>query len=191
MKSSTGWISLFGLLAFTGCTESGTLRLDSQVAQSQSALTTMPSGSSLELAGGTLVLQRARIAVSEIELEGGSDDEREADLGSAVMDLELNGTPTVVAADSVEAGSYHTIGLELTTRDFGGAPASIIIEGTSMGTAFTYRSTWRPELEFRLDPQVVVPANGEATVGVSFDVGAWFTAADGSAINPADGRIRR
>ena len=68
MKLSTGWISLFGLLAFTGCTESGTLRLDSQVAQSQSALTTMPSGSSLELAGGTLVVQRARIAVSEIEL---------------------------------------------------------------------------------------------------------------------------
>jgi hypothetical protein len=146
---------------------------------------TGPEGGSLVLDNGRLVVSRARVAVSEIEFEGGDeDDEREAELGAAVIDLDLDGSLTRVTANSVEAGSYHTLGLELAA---GGSGASILVDGTYDGTSFGFRSALRPELEFPLRPEVNVPANGEAAVGVMFDVAAWFTSPDGSALNPTDG----
>jgi hypothetical protein len=72
--------------------------------------------------------------------------------------------------------------------DFGGAaPASILVDGSYDGNAFTFRSAFSPELEFPLRPEVNVPAEGEAAVGVLFDVAAWFTNSDGSVLNPTDG----
>jgi hypothetical protein len=177
--------ALAGFAVLSGChTETGTLRVDSEVAQSSTALTG-PEGGTLVLDNGRLTVSRARVAVSEIEFEGGDeDDEREAELGAAVIDLDLDGSLTRVTANSVEAGSYHTLGLELAA---GGLGASILVDGTYDGNAFTFRSALNPELEFPLRPEVAVPANGEAAVGVMFDVAAWFTAGDGSAVNPTDG----
>jgi hypothetical protein len=134
-----------------------------------------------------LVIDRARVAVSEIELEGGSeDDELEAEMGGAVIDLELGGKPTTVTVGEVETGTYHTLGLELTVVDLGGKPASILVEGTYDGAAFAFRSGWAPEAEFPLKPNVVVPAKGTATAGVTLDVASWFSEPDGSVINPSD-----
>jgi hypothetical protein len=176
--------ALLAGIALAGCrTETGTMRVDSEVAQSNAALTG-PEGATLVLDNGRLVVSRARIAVSEIEFEGGEDEEREAELGAAVIDLDLDGSLTRVTANSVEAGSYHTLGLELAAG--GGLGGSLLVEGTYDGNAFGFRSGLSPELEFALRPEVNVPANGEAAVGVLFDVAAWFTAADGAVLNPTD-----
>ena len=182
MASTTHpWMALAALSLLLGCTESGTLRVDGQLARNSSALVSS-DGDRLELGEGSLVIERARIAVSEIEFEGGRDEEREAELGGAVIDLALNGHLTTVAADEVEAGSYHTVGLELRS----GGP-SIMVEGARDGVRFAFESRMSPELEFPLDPEVVVPPNGEASVGVMFDVAAWFTSSDGTLLSPADG----
>lgn len=163
----------------TGCTESGKLKVEGKVGQ-QTA--TLASGAqSLELDDGRLVLMLAHVRVREIEFEGGTeDDEREAELGRATIPLALDGSLTPVAASEVEAGSYHTVGLELRKS------RGIVVQGSYDGADFEFTSDMSPELEFRLDPQVVVPANGEASVGVQFNVDEWFTAADGSVLNPAD-----
>ena len=171
---------LTALVALVGCGESGTLRVDSQIAQSSSALAS-PDGTSLEVGDGTLVIEKAQVSVSEIEFEGGDEDEREAELGSAVIELALDGGPTTVAADSVEAGSYHTLGLELRS---GGR--SILVEGTYDGSGFSFTSGLNPELEFPLRPEVVVPADGEASVRVTFDLAAWFTTDSGDVLDPRD-----
>jgi hypothetical protein len=172
------------MVVVLGCTESGTVRLDSQIAEAPGATSQVTSR--LELADGMLVIDRAQIAVSEIEIEGGEEEheEREADLGPAVIDLSLDGTPTEVTATAVEAGSYDTIGFELTTRTFADGEASVIVWGSYDGAPFVYRTTWVAEVEFRLDPAVVVPADGEATIGVTFDVAAWMLDAEGSPIDP-------
>lgn len=122
-------------------------------------------------------IARASIEVSEIELEGGQEDEREATMGEGVIEVALNGNPTTVAVDAVEAGSYHTLGIEMT---------GIRVEGTISGASFDYRSNIKPEVEFELDPEVEVPALGSASVGVSFDVASWFRAADGRVLDPND-----
>jgi hypothetical protein len=189
------------LALVAGCTETGTLRIDGQLSESSAALTTPGSGR-LELGGGALVLTRARLAVSEIELEGGSEDEeREAEMGAAVIDIELGGAPTNVRVEEVEAGAYHTLGIELHVADFDlmlavgprggefldfarGEPASILVDGSYQGEQFELRSKLSPEAEFWLRPEVNVPANGEATVAIVFDVASWFENADGSVIDP-------
>jgi hypothetical protein len=121
------------------------------------------------------------VAVSEIEFEGGEEesDELEAEVGGGTIDLALDGSKTEVAASSVESGTYHTLGLELRR-------SGITVEGTYAGNSFTYVSQVAPELEFGLEPAVEVPAGGEASVGVEFDVASWFTAADGSILDPTN-----
>ncbi len=187
-----------GLLV--ACADQGTLRVDGLLAQSEAMTAATQAGDSLELGGGLLILERARVAVSEIEFEGSGhpgegEDEREAELGAAVVDLALDGSQTAVAASDVQAGSYHTVGLEIRVGggsgaafgDFGGdAPASILVDGTYDGAAFTYRSEVHPEVEFPIDPPVEVTAGGEAAVGVTFDVAAWFVDADGGVLDPTD-----
>jgi hypothetical protein len=171
------WLGAF--LLVEGCTGKGTLRVEGKIAETSAALSP-EQGAPLELGDGALVVESARVAVSEIELEGGRRDQREAELGAAVIDLALDGTPTPVAVDSVEAGSYHTLGLELRT----GGPA-IVVEGTFDGAPFTHSSGLSPELEFALHPEVNVPSSGEATVGIVFDVATWFVADDGSLLDPS------
>ena len=167
-------------LASIGCTDGGKLSIEGRVGQSSAALSS-PDGASLALGDGTLVIQMARISVSEIELEGGSDDEREAELGAATIDLALDGGPTTVAVGQVEAGTYHTLGLELRR---GGN--SVRVEGTYADQPFVFTSGLDFEAEFKLEPEVDVPPNGEASVAVTFDLPAWFITEDAELLDPSD-----
>jgi len=178
---------VLGGLALSACAERGTLRLDGRAASHSSAPAIGSVRAGLTLGGGRLVIDRARIAVSEIELEGGSeDDELEAEMGGAVIDIELGGKPTTITVGEVEAGTYHTLGLEFTQANFEGHTASIVVAGTYDGAPFVFRSGWSPEAEFPLSPNVVVPAKGTGTAAVTLDVAAWFAEPDGSVLNPTD-----
>jgi hypothetical protein len=177
--------------AALGCTGSGKLKLEGKL--SETSVSEGSSARSMPVGDGTLVIERARISVSELEFEGGDEsDELESELGAAVIDLALDGTPTAVTAESVEAGDYHTFGMELRRGgpgDFAGTdPASIIVDGTYAGREFSYRSAIAPELEFPI--AVNVPEGGEARAAVPFDVAAWFVGADGVVLDPADPAAR-
>lgn len=167
-------LALSGALA---CNGNGNLQVDGRLAENSASQGTETS---LPLGDGTLVIERASVAVSEIEFEGGEEeDELEAEVGGGTIDLALDGAKTKVAADSVESGTYHTLGMELRS-------GGVVVAGTYAGTAFTYRSSVSPELEFSLDPPVEVPAGGDAAVGVEFDVASWFVAPGGSVLDPTD-----
>jgi hypothetical protein len=159
------------------CNGNGNLRVDGRLSEASAA---QGSTASLPLGDGTLVVERASISVSEIEFEGGEEesDELEASVGGGTIDLALDGSKTQVAANSVESGVYHTLGMELRSR-------AITVDGTYGENSFTYVSDVSPELEFALSPAVEVPAGGEASVGVEFDVASWFVA-DGSVLDPTD-----
>lgn len=169
------------ILALSGafaCNGNGNLQVDGRLTENSASQGTETS---LPLGDGTLVIERASVAVSEIEFEGGEEDsdELEAEVGGGTIDLALDGSKTKVAANSVESGTYHTLGLELRS-------GGIVVEGTYAENSFTYRSDLNPELEFPLEPAVEVPAGGDASVGVEFDVASWFTAADGSVLDPTN-----
>jgi hypothetical protein len=168
-------------LALFACGETGKLQVDGELAKTSAALGS-EDGSQLELGDGKLVITSASVRVSEIELEGGTeDDELEAELGSGVIRLALDGGPTTVVSDQVDAGSYHTLGLELR-----GGQGGILVEGTYDDAPFTFDSGLRPELEFPLDPKVVVPPDGQTSVAVTFDVAAWFGDPGGDVLDPSE-----
>ncbi len=175
-RISTLWLGFLTAPLAAACNGDGNLHVDGRLAEGSAAGGTQES---LPLGDGVLVIERASVAVSEIEFEGGEEesDELEAEVGGGTIDLALDGSKTEVAADSVEAGTYHTLGLELRRR-------GISVEGTYAGNSFTYVSDVAPELEFALKPAVEVPAGGDASASVDFDVASWFTAADGAVLDP-------
>jgi len=188
MKVALSIMGVVCLLLPVGCGESGKLRVVSQL----SSPLGLASANRLDI-GGILTIERVRLAVGELEFEGGKDEERESELGAALIEVAVDGSATQVAAKNVDAGKYEIIGVGLKPggdgdrfADFRDPKASILVEGTYDGIAFTWRSNIKPEAEFPIDPPINVPANGEASVSISFDVAAWFTAADGAALDPTD-----
>ncbi|MEL6545185.1 MAG: hypothetical protein AAFQ82_11215 [Myxococcota bacterium] len=172
-------------LAFAACSGgSGTLTVTSSLVDAQP----------LTIGDGTLVIDSARIAVSAIEFEDEGFIDREASLDGAVIDINVDGDETVVAATNVDSGTYNVVGFEFATggtgpefADFNGVePASLIVTGTYAGDAFTYRGTVIPEVEFALEPAVNVTNGGNASVSISVDLEAWFTDVDGSVLDPRD-----
>lgn len=130
-------------------------------------------------ANGDLVLQSVRIAASEIELEGGIDliAEREAEMGPADVEIAVDGSPTALLVDLVDAGSYHTLEIEFT---------AITVAGTYQGESFTHEVSLARDVEFPLEPNVDVPNAGAVSTGLVFAVTDWFSDGSGGALDPRD-----
>lgn len=170
-----------------GCGDQGTVRIDSALAKSAALqnVDQVEAGLELPTDSGTLTIEQVRIAVSEVELEGDSEDE-EFEVGERTVGVALDGSATEIAVEAVPVGRYEVLGLELTTGASGFGGASILVDGNYEGTPFTYRSTVAPELEFTLPTPAEVIAGGQASVAVTFDVAAWFRDANGNGLNPTD-----
>ena len=177
-RMSKLWLGLLGAPLAAACNGDGNLRVDGRLAEGTAS---QGSQESLPVGDGSLIIERASVSVSEIEFEGGEEesDELEAEVGGGTIDLALDGSKTQVAANSVASGTYHTLGLELRRR-------GITVEGSYGGNSFTYVSDVAPELEFSLKPAVEVPAGGEASASVDFDVASWFTGPSGAVLDPTD-----
>jgi hypothetical protein len=160
----------------------------------------------IETDDATLVVDRARMMLGELEIEGRTEAS-EFEAGPEVLELGLDGEATSVAISEVPTGRYQELGFEMRrgahddvteSADFGGEdPASIIVDGAFEGESFSFRSEYAAELEFDLGNLRV--RDGEtATVTVTFDVAAWFFDPDGSIVDPSasgsqsiiDGNIR-
>ena len=112
-------------LLLAACGDSGTLRVDGLVARSAAMTAASASALALLLGGGDLVVERVRIALSEIEFEGGlpvrCDDK--TDLAQIVHYLnDVGGENAIGKIDMFEDGM---IGLK--SREVYEAPAARII----------------------------------------------------------------
>lgn len=188
------WIGVVGCAALsTACGgPEGTIVVGTKLAESAALEGATQVGSTLELpteSGGALVIERVRIAVGEVELDGeeDDDDDDDQDLPGRIVEVALDGRSTDVEAKSVQEGTYDELELELLAGAFpefeGDPPASILVDGTFEGAAFTYRSKVMPELDFTIAPAIEVREGADARVAVTFDVAAWFVG-DSGALDP-------
>jgi hypothetical protein len=122
------------------------------------------------------------------------------DLGPSLLDLPLSGTSTSPLAVTVPAGTYREIEFELedvstssrssqAEKDFLTAhpefrDVSVRVTGTYKGTAFTFLSHAKAEVEFEFEPALVVQTGVNDNVRIDLDLAAWFKTAAGAVIAP-------
>ena len=160
-----------------------------------------------------LVLNKAQLVLAELELKraGGvcesyteagdnsssTDSCEELELAPTVIDLPVNGNVISALSVSVPAGSYSALEAKITPADPGrpGAAAmlaahpeltgaSVRVEGTFNGRAFTYTGATRAQLESRFDPPLVADGSG-INVTVKVDLTTWFRTSSGTLVDPA------
>lgn len=134
---------------------------------------------------------------------GRSNDDRgcsRLDLGPSLLDLPLSGTSTSPLAVTVPAGTYREIEFELedistssrasqAEKDFLTAhpefrDVSVRVTGTYKGTAFTFLSHAKAEVEFEFEPSLVVQTGVNDNVRIDLDLAAWFKNAAGVVLAP-------
>jgi hypothetical protein len=161
-----------------------------------------------------LVITKAQLVLARLELEragaqctseteagddnpSSNEDCAELELAPTVIDLPVNGSVVSALSVAVPAGSYTALEAKIRPVEarrrgasafFAAHPelanASVRVEGTFNGTAFTYTGAPRAELESLFDPPLVANADG-INVTVKVDLTAWFKTSSGTLVDPA------
>lgn len=155
--------------------------------------------------GNTLVVTKAQLVLSRIELAGsaatcgGTDDSGcdEMELAPMLVDLPLAGGVASSISAPVPAGSYAELEAKIDAVRDGeeGAAAflaahpdlrgvSVRVEGTYNGQPFVYTGSGEASLELAFSPPVSVGASG-MNLTVHVDVAGWFKDGSGNVIDPA------
>jgi hypothetical protein len=155
-----------------------------------------------------LVITRVQLVLGEVELKtsesvdcdnsGPGKDPAcaELELGPVLVDLPLASGVQTELSVTIPPGTYREIEFELEAADDDDGPEAAFlasnpgfrgisarIEGTFNGEQFVFTTGTEAEMEFHLDPAMVVGAGG-TNVTVFVNVDSWFRAAGGGILDP-------
>ena len=190
------------LIAAAGCGGSNSLSLSIRAG---APVVTAASSSALTLSNG-IVLGRVRIVVTKVELElaktpdAGTADLEEHELKAGPFLIDLAGatldsaTLATVASAGLPAGTYKEIKFKIhkpqssesgvsadpALQAMATAGASIVVDGTIDGAAFTFSTPM--DVEQKLEGTFVLGANSNVTLNV--DVTSWFGGAGSARLDP-------
>ena len=149
-----------------------------------------------------LELQRAGATCTSNEVDG--EDEKaddsscaELELAPSIVSLAVNGAVTQALNSSIPAGTYSAFEAKIrvveakkaaSTAFLAANPnfkgASVRVEGTFNGKAFTYSGAPKAELEGLFNPPLVADVTG-ANITVNVDLKNWFRTSTGTLVDPA------
>ena len=156
-----------------------------------------PAGLAGIVVADGIELDRARIAVRRLRVEG--DEEREIAAGPLLVDVSgnaLSGSLSQLVSANVPAGTYEELKLDIHRPDAAAGAqfadlvaqrASLLLDLQIDGKAFSFASALEAELEER--GQIVIGGAG-ANVTLNIDPTTWFKAKDGSRLDPRDPAAR-
>jgi hypothetical protein len=145
-----------------------------------------------------ITFHEIKFFVEELELEG-TKGTRDIEIEDFIVNLPVDGTPTVLFEKEIKSGVYDEFELEIEKpdddfpihdfdfRDETGS-YSLIVKGTFEGNDFTFRTDEDIEIEKDLKPPFKVNEGENGTFTVSVDVASWFAGPGGEALNPNDYR---
>lgn len=159
---------------------------------------------------GAVTITGLRLAVGELSLGNGgqygcqdcqdnsADGPKGTETANApqIVTVPLNGAPVQLATEAVQAGRYAQAQIELTPRatTAGWTPGTTVeITGTYAGTPFTLALPVAGSFNQTLTPPVDVTAassGAPVAVTITLPVSAWFTGANGVALDPANPAAR-
>ena len=168
----------------------------------------------LAAAGDSLVITKAQLVLARLELqrsgatcagtESAGDDDKaedgscaELELAPSIVSLSVNGGVTQALNASIPTGTYSAFEAKIRVVEAKKAAstafltahpemvgASVRVEGTFNGKAFTYTGAPKAELEGLFNPPLVADATG-ANITIKVDLTNWFRTSSGTLVDPA------
>ncbi len=162
----------------------------------------------------SLVITKAQVVLARLELQrsggtcsssevAGDDDNNddgscaELELAPSIVSLAVNGAVTQALNSSIPAGTYTAFEAKIrvveakkaaSTAFLAAHPevkgASVRVEGTFNGKAFTYTGAPKAELEGLFNPPLVADSTG-ANITIKVDLANWFRTSTGTLVDPA------
>jgi hypothetical protein len=181
---------------------------------SASAATNPTGVFALAAATDSLVITKAQIVLSRLELqrsgatctstESAGDDDKidnsscaELELAPSIVSLSVTGGVTQALNSSIPSGTYTAFEAKIrsveakkaaSTAFLAAHPemagASVRVEGTFNGKAFTYTGAPKAELEGLFNPPLVADSTG-ANITINVDLANWFRTSSGTLVDPA------
>jgi hypothetical protein len=147
-----------------------------------------------------ITLSRARIAVRDLRVESKAGNmEVKLSEGPLLLDVEgdsLSGALLQLATANVPAGTYDKLKIQVhrvqapaaaVFDDLVKQDASVLLEGEIDGQAFTFASSLEAEVEHEGSFTL---GDAGSNITLDLDASTWFTAADGSRLDPRDPAAR-
>jgi hypothetical protein len=176
--------------------------------------TNPPGVLALAAATDSLVITKAQVVLARLELQrsgatctstevAGDDDKvddsscAELELAPSIVNLSVNGGVTQALNSSIPSGTYSAFEAKIRAveakksastaflaahPEFAGA--SVRIEGTFNGKAFTFTGAPKAELEGLFNPPLVADSTG-ANITINVDLANWFRTSSGTLVDPA------
>lgn len=141
-----------------------------------------------KIGNDTIVLDTVKILLKDIKFRQATGDSSNVKVGSVVVKLNLNGTPTEFAAGNVIAGNYSKIKFrlhkpedadvisdpEFKAGSSGDLRYSVIVKGKFNGVPFIYKSTKTATQEVNLKNSINLTNDVKTNVTLSVNVNSWF-----------------
>ena len=151
-------------------------------------------------AGDTVIIESAKLLLKSIKFKTDVEDSLDYKVGPFIVNLDLNGGITQIAANDIPNGTYDEIKFKIhkpeddeavSDTDFvAGATSderySIVIRGTYNGSPFMYRSKKDIEQELEINPPLVVTdSTNDVNATLLVAPAGWFMK-DGNYLDPSN-----
>lgn len=151
-------------------------------------------GSVGKSAAAGVAIASAKVLLKSVSFHSAlSDDSADVETGSMAVTLNVAGGLTQVLARNVRPGTYDRVRFRLHKPEdlepipdpefrigtSGNDRFSVIVQGTSSGVPFKFRSNESADQELFITPPLVVPADGTTNLTLVVDVARWFQGPEG------------
>lgn len=187
------------LVLLAGCGGPAQVTLSARVGAAKLATSQQPLKQGLTLDNG-IAIDRIRIAVKELELTpvgaASTDDSHKLEIekGPYLLDLSgaaLDGSVVQLLASEIPSGDYHEVEFKISPvgddtsdasfDDLKKANASVIVDGTIDGAAFSFSTGLIAEQEYE---GALTVASGANNITLNIDASKWFVDATGARLDP-------
>jgi hypothetical protein len=171
----------------------------------------------LATAADSIVITKAQVVLARLELQksgaactstesAGDDDAAESscaelELAPSIVNLSVSGGVTQAINSSIPSGTYNAFEAKIRAVEAKGSAskaflaahpemvgASVRVEGTFNGKAFTYIGAPRAELEGLFNPPLVADSTG-ANITIKVDLSNWFRTSSGTLVDPSTANV--
>ncbi len=151
---------------------------------------------------GHVQVDTAKVLIRTIQFHSSDDsDSLNYRTDSFVLNLDMSGGLNTIEAMDIPAGSYNKVsfrvhkpgsGEDVGDDDFyesdsGADRYSVVVKGTYLNSAFTFKSRSTPQQKIKFDPDLVVTDTTTfVNVTLSVDVMSWFVDKNGDNLDPTN-----